>query len=295
MVNIGLVAPDTSHSIAWTELLQGSDPQFGHLSGARVTAFWSADASGEERENATLLRDRYGVGLRVDAPEDLIGQVDGIFVLARDGDQHLPLARPFLERNVPTFIDKPLANNLADAKRIVALAETNGTPLASASALRYIPEVAAFHAHAEEIGRVRSGMVTGPGELFYYGIHAAELLQAVFGSGVAWASNAGDDEKDLATVAYADGRTIILQIIRFGGHAWEFSYYGEHRWDRVQVTVPGWDFYRGVVEQAVALVTTGTGGPSHEEMIEVAAVLEAMRRSAATGERVDLRRLVEEA
>jgi predicted dehydrogenase len=195
---------------------------------------------------------------------------------------------------VPTYIDKPLANNLAEAKEIVALAEANGTPLTCASGLRYVPEVANFHARAAEIGRIRSGMVTGPGELFYYGIHAAELLHALFGAGIAWVSNAGDDEKDLGTVGYADGRTIILQIVRFGGHGWEFCYYSDRVWDRVPVIISGWSFYRGVVEQAVQLVATGRGGPSHDEMIEVIAILEAMRRSAATGERIDLPRLIAE-
>ena len=295
MVKIGIVGPDTQHAVAWTELLQGDDPQHTHLSGARVTALWSADASDEERGNVAQLRERYGIDVQVDAPEDLIGQVDGVFVLARAGDQHLALARPFLERKVPTYIDKPLANCLAEAKEIVALAEANGTPLTCASGLRYVPEVTNFHTRAEEIGRVRSGTVTGPGELFYYGIHAAELLQAVFGSGIAWVSNAGDEEKDVATIGYADGRTVVLQIIRFGGHGWEFCYYSDRRWDRVPILIPGWSFYRGVLEQAVAVVATGKGGPSHDEMIEVIAVLEAMRRSAATGERIELPPLIEQA
>ncbi|MGD9497633.1 MAG: Gfo/Idh/MocA family protein, partial [Armatimonadota bacterium] len=84
--------------------------------------------------------------------EDCSEDVDLVFIpdCNGDGSGHLELATPGLERGVPTFVDKPLANNLAEASAIVDLAQTTGTPVMSLSMLRTVPHGAYFRARLQE-------------------------------------------------------------------------------------------------------------------------------------------------
>ena len=56
--------------------------------------------------------------------EQVSGEVDLVFIADCNGDgsDHLQLARPGLEKGVATFVDKPMARTLADARELVELA-----------------------------------------------------------------------------------------------------------------------------------------------------------------------------
>ena len=58
-----------------------------------------------------------------------IGDCDG------GGGDHLKLATPFIKRGIPTYVDKPFALTLKDAKAIVRLARKHRTPIYNASIL----------------------------------------------------------------------------------------------------------------------------------------------------------------
>jgi len=77
------------------------------------------------------------------------------------GQDHLQLARPFLQKGIPTFVDKPFASTLADAKAMVALARKHKTPLMNASILSYVPEADQFKRRFPEVGKVGLGIIKG--------------------------------------------------------------------------------------------------------------------------------------
>ena len=74
-----------------------------------------------------------------------IGDCDG------GGGDHLELATPFLKRGIPTFVDKPFASNLKDAKAIVRLAQKHNAPLFNSSILSQVPAADAFRNRLAEI------------------------------------------------------------------------------------------------------------------------------------------------
>ena len=78
--------------------------------------------SPERIEGFTEQMKKFGVPL-VDKPADMIGKVDGMLIESVDGTVHLERATPFLEAGIPCFIDKPFTCSVADAKKIIELAE----------------------------------------------------------------------------------------------------------------------------------------------------------------------------
>ena len=110
-------------------------------------------------------------------PEEVVAMSDGIIVLAPDHcDKHEPLAQAALRSGKPVFIDKTFAPDLAAAMRIFELAEANGTPLCSYSALRYAEEYDTIH---------RAGLsavsLWGGGAVDTYSIHQLEPLVMLMG------------------------------------------------------------------------------------------------------------------
>ena len=86
--------------------------------------------------------------------EAMTDGIDAAFVADCDGGggDHLKLATPFLEKGIPTFVDKPFASTLKDAKAILALAERHRAPLYNSSILSEVVAADTFKARFAEIG-----------------------------------------------------------------------------------------------------------------------------------------------
>jgi hypothetical protein len=155
--------------------------------------------------------------------EDVLEHVDAFFVSDCDGsgDDHLELARPFLENSVPTFVDKPFAFTLEDAIELVRLAEKHNTLMFNASILSYVPAAVNFKNRFAEFGdefypmptdydrNVKLGLIKGVGGAFSqalagkgieggledrmaYIIHGVSLALHLFGTGVDWVEAMGE-------------------------------------------------------------------------------------------------------
>jgi hypothetical protein len=86
--------------------------------------------------------------------EELAEGVDAVFIANCDGSgsDHLKLAAPFLRKGMPTFVDKPFASTLKDAKAIVSLARKHKAPLYNSSILSEVIAAENFKRRFAEIG-----------------------------------------------------------------------------------------------------------------------------------------------
>ncbi len=76
----------------------------------------------------------------------LFGQVDAV-TIAVPTVSHLTAAAPFLERGVPVLVEKPLAQSLAEADAMIALAASRGATLAVGHTERFNPAIEVARAH----------------------------------------------------------------------------------------------------------------------------------------------------
>ncbi|MGW5103624.1 Gfo/Idh/MocA family protein [Streptomyces sp. NPDC004100] len=77
---------------------------------------------------------------------------------------HPEIVTRLLEAGVPTYVDKPLAYELADAERLVALAEERGIPLSVGFNRRYAPAYAQCLEHPRELIILQKNRVGLPEE-----------------------------------------------------------------------------------------------------------------------------------
>ena len=132
-MRIGAIGIDSSHLPEFTRRIkalhdEGQTP-------CQVTHVF--DPGGHDLPNAPKWLEtvrQLGVA-QVGSMEELLSSVEGVMVLAVNGNRHLALASPSLSEGLPTYIDKPLACSLADAKQLLALATKTGAHCYSASSL----------------------------------------------------------------------------------------------------------------------------------------------------------------
>jgi len=83
----------------------------------------------------------------VDEVVEAVELVDAA-VIAVPTVAHLDTARPFLAAGKPVLIEKPIANNVAAAEQLVALAQKHGTSIQVGHTERFNPVVLAMREHA---------------------------------------------------------------------------------------------------------------------------------------------------
>ncbi len=280
MINLGICGTNNSHSVVFSRLANSEElPPEERVEGARCIAFFAYD-----EENVEDLKK---LGLKqVERKEDLIHLVDGVLCVTRDGTKHLEEAIPFLEVGIPTFVDKPLAVSTDDAKSIVDKARETGTPLMSCSALRFAPEITNSQEKLEEISPLHVGTVTGMGKTIFYGVHAAEMMSTVFGSGVEYVFNSQTKGHDMALVHYRDGKTISLQILRDSEVGFRVIAHGEG--GRLDMPVESRLYYPETLKQIIRFMETGKTPIPLDHTLEIISCLNALGESADSGSKVYL-------
>lgn len=94
------------------------------------------------KDRADALAEQYGCQ-SFDSPEKLIGKVDAVTISAPTV-AHLELAKLFIENNIAVLIEKPLAANAKQGKKIVSLAEKYNVVVAVGHSERCNPVVQAM-------------------------------------------------------------------------------------------------------------------------------------------------------
>lgn len=284
MIRLGMVGVNTSHADAFAKLFNGDETQESQIPSARVTALW-----GNDLKKNDLLMKRHRIETLITDPTEMIGQIDGVLILddTGGGATHLDLARPFIEAGVPTFIDKPMTVEYADAVTLFELAEKHGTSLTSSSALRFPVELEAAKPRLAKIGTISSVISVSPGEWFYYGVHAVELLGTVIGTGAISVQRHAFEQKDVAVIEYETGAIAVVETLRDAVYTFHITAFGDKGWCTIEAKdMPG--FYRKQMESVVTMIETKEVPVTPEQTLEVHAILHAGMKSADTGAKVML-------
>lgn len=293
-VRIGLIWPDSSHGDRFPELCNLPAEKFPglHVDGARVVAVWGKDAG----RNLTLAA-TYGIDLIAAKPEDMLGKIDLAIVMSRNGALHLELARPFLQAGVPTFVDKPLANSLADCRAISNLARKHATPMTSFSTLRIARATQTMKAQQlNALERFTFGQFTGPGQLeneygglIFYGVHAAELALEFMGPGAEEVICAAHGGNVAALVHWGDERSATVNVLGNAKYVFHVSLFGPG--GNFAAVPDSTNLYHDGLEMVVEMARTRKEPLPHEVFMESTALVEAMNASLKSGRPAKVERI----
>lgn len=284
---VGVIGLDTSHSPAFVNAFNAERPDPA-LRGYRVVAAypWGSRTIESSRSRIPAYTEEVraaGVEI-VDTVEELLARVDVVLLNTNDGRLHLEQARQVIAAGKPLFIDKPLAASLADAVAIVDAAERARVPLFSSSTLRYTPDVDSVRAGV--IGAVVGADTYSPAiiepthpDLFWYGIHAAEMLFAVMGTGCETVTRVHQPGTDVVTCVWEDGRIGTMRGLRDGRTGYGGTAFGAEAIRTLEYR----GGYDGLTRRVAEFFDSGVAPVPPEETIEIFAFLAAAEESKARG------------
>ena len=304
-VKVGIIGLDTSHSLAFTEMMNVK--RTADVAGFRVTAAYqwgSRDIVSSTNRYPKYLPKMREMGVEiVPSIRELLEKVDVVCLETNDGREHLKQAEEVFASGKRVFIDKPLAHNLADALKIYDAGKKYNARYFSSSALRFTP--VAMACRAGEHGPIAGAALMAPSppekqgtHNFYtwYGIHGFEMLVAVMGAGVEKVSCFRNDKGDVVNAVWKDGR---MGELRLSQNRWHYAGYilpAKPKNSRQPLVMfDGYSGYGALMREIVRFFETGKAPVSPEETLEIMAFMEAAEMSAKRGgEPVTIAEAIEE-
>jgi hypothetical protein len=281
---VGIIGLDTSHSIAFTRVLDAHKGDQVYLGYHVVAAypFGSKDikSSMDRIPGYTEEIQKMGVEI-VGSIADLLQKIDVVLLETNDGKLHLEQAMEVFKAGKRMFIDKPMTASLKDAKEIFQASKKYKIPVFSASSLRYITGI-------KEIDKstVIGASTFSPAELepshpdlFWYGIHGVETLFTVMGTGCESVVRVSTKDTDVVTGIWKDGRVGTFRGTRTGKH----DYGGTVFTQNGNVVLGPYAGYEPLLLDIVKFFETGIVPVEPEETIEILAFMEAADISKKLG------------
>jgi hypothetical protein len=284
-LKLGIIGLDTSHSTAFTEILNNPKAK-DHVSGARVVAAFKGGSLDipssitNVEAYATTLREKYGVKI-YDTIEEVCAASDAILIESVDGRPHLQQARQVFAAKKPVYIDKPVGGTLRDALEIFRLAEEAGVPIFTSSSLRFAKNTLAVRGGS--IGRVMHAETTSPAhleehhpDLYWYGVHGCESLFTVMGVGCETVERRKTTDGKIEVIGKWKGNR--TGIFREGN-----GYSGVARGEKGEAAIGSFDGYAPLVAEIVKFFETRKSPVPAIETIELFAFMEAADESKRQG------------
>ena len=284
---VGIIGLDTSHVVAFTQVLNDKAAQ-PDVAGCRVVAAFPKGSPDIESSTSrvpeyTQKLQEMGVEI-VDSLDALLPKVDVVLLETNDGRPHREQVLPVLKAGKPVFVDKPLAGSLADAIAIFDLAREYRVPLFSSSSLRYSPGAQALR--QGKIGEIIGCDAYSPcslekthPDLFWYGIHGVESLFTVMGAGCEQVTRISTPGCDVAAGVWQGGRIGTFRGVRAGQSGYGGTAFGTKGIE----PIGPYGGYRPLLVEIVKFFRTGIAPVSPEETLEIYAFMEAADESQRQG------------
>jgi len=284
-IKIGIIGLDTSHAIAFTDLLNGVN-SIKEYQDFRIVAAYpygsqtiksSYDRIPQYIENVK----KQGVEI-VPSISELLKKVDCVLLETNDGNLHLEQALEVFKSGKTTFIDKPLGASLAQSIAIFELAKKYNISIFSTSSLRYMSQ--AQKIRNKEFGKILGADCFSPHkaepshpDFGWYGIHGVEILYTVMGTGCVAVNRMSTDSSDVVVGKWKDGRIGTFRANQLG----KFVYGGTAFTVKGPISVGTYEGYEGLLKEILKFFKTNIVPVSEKETLEIFTFMEASNVSKA--------------
>jgi predicted dehydrogenase len=288
-LRLGMIGLDTSHVTAFTALLNETNNK-NYIPGAKVVAAFKGGSADIESSRSRVdgytktLAEKYKVEI-VPTIEELCTKVDAVLLESVDGRPHLAQARPVIAAHKPLFIDKPIAGSLRDAIEIFRLAKAANVPVFSSSSYRFYESFVALK--KVDVGQLKGAISYGPchleathPDLFWYGVHPAEALYAVMGTGCQTVTRVTTADTDVVDGVWSDGRVGSFRGIHSGATPHKVIVFGTKT---VAEQQQGADDYAPLLREIIKFFQSGVAPVKPEETLELFTFMEAADESKREG------------
>ncbi len=287
VIKVGIIGLDTSHSTAFTELLNGDsdDPYVRKFEIVAAYPYGSRTIESSYKRIPGYIEEvkKYGVEITSSISE-LLDKVDCVMLETNDGRLHIEQAVEVFRSGKICYVDKPAGATLGQTMALYRLADAYGVQIFSSSALRFSPENVKLHDGV--YGKVLGADCWSPHktepthpDFGFYGIHGVETLYTLMGTGCESVSRVSSADGDIVSGVWKDGRlgtfrAIVSGPAIYGGTA--FTADGA-------VPAGGYAGYKVLLNQILDFFISGKSPISDDETIEIFAFMKASNMSKERG------------
>lgn len=242
----------------------------GHL--AQVTHVWTQKkAVSEHIARASKIENV------VDRLEDMATEVDAVLLARDDAEKHYEMARPFIEKGLPIYIDKPLALSVEEVKQFLEI-EQYENQIFSCSPLRFATELSLTSEEKERIGEVVHIEASTPKAWDTYAIHLIDpVLKELSHRGrLKKVTGAGNSEIRSSLVEWEE----VTGFFKTTGKIatpFKIQYFGENG-DVEKRSVDAFHCFKRTLEKFIRIIRKEEDNISRKETLEAIRIIEETRK-----------------
>ena len=243
------MSPGNGHPYSWSAIINGdyNEPVMADcgyagipvylaanrdtlgIEGVRVTHVWAQEKSIAEYIAAASRIDNV-----VARPEDMIGQIDALLLARDDPENHVAMAKPFIDAGVPVFVDKPLAITRPDLDYFTEQ-QAAGKFIMSCSSMRYATESRTVKTEMAALGTLELATAVGKKDWIKYGVHMLEALFALLDDPAAVAvKHISTPKKDIVFVEFDTGLVATVHLFYDIVPTFQISVFGQNGWRLIE-------------------------------------------------------------
>lgn len=289
-VKIGIIGLDTSHSIAFTKILNGDNKkeEFKDFTIVAAYPYGSRTIKSSYERIPGYIKQVEALGVEiVPSIAELLKKVDCVMLETNDGNPHLEQANEVFKSGKIMFIDKPVGATLAQTMAIFELSKKYNVPIFSSSALRFVEQNQQLR--SGRLGSVLGADCYSPAssepshpDFGWYGIHGVETLFTIMGTGCVSVNRMSADSVDVVVGKWADGRVGSFRGIK---HV-KAGYGGTAYTSNGIVPVGSYSGYENLLSEILKFFKTRVTPVPEKETIEIFTFMEASNESKRNGGKI---------
>jgi len=299
MIKIGIIgmSPGNAHPYSWSSIINGAFDaeeitKVGYpavanyleankdtlgISGTKVTCVWTQD-----REMSESIAKSSKIPQLVNNLEDMVPLVDAILLSRDDPENHVAMAKPFLEAGIPVFIDKPLAITREDLQYF-ADENAKGKLIMSCSSMRYANEARIVKQEIDSLGKLELATAVGKKDWIKYGVHIVEGLFSVLNDPKPIAVRSiGKTNKEIVYIEFADGFQATIHLFMDITGTFQISLFGQLGWRLIDIK-NSYSMFRDNIIEFVRSVEQGTSRLSFDKTENILRTIIAAIESSKQG------------
>ena len=287
MFKIAILGCENSHADTFLKTIKNEN-----ITDVEVVGVYSYDTEAAEK-----LSRAFGVRVAKNYDE-FVGEIDGLVITARHGDNHYKYAKPYLDSKIPIFIDKPITISEKEAVEFMNILKENKIPACGGSMCIYsdlVLELKEAIANGE-LGAVIGGHIRTPlvtesehGGFYFYSEHLVDVMLKIFGLGVK-AVSAEKLKSSITLSAKYDNFNVLGTYVEHTGY-YSASVYGSKS-AKASIINFTTDSFSHEMNDMLALLKGEAMQKSYEEFILPVFIMNATLRALESGKTEKLNEII---
>lgn len=286
-MKIGIIGAESGHSLSYCKTIN-IDKTFP---GFQISHIW-----GETKELAEKCSEKFNIPTIVDNQEDMIGEIEALIVIHKNGKFNLKAATKFADANIPIYVDKPFSTDFTEAKKFIQLCESKNTVFTSFGVQALQKDYLEIKKRFDSSDKIYELTTYGyanfqepHGGIFFYGFHQLSLILDLINTTVTAVETMQEDENIRITL---HNNSSIITTINIMPKPWKsvgfyINYANENGFHSNLIKYDDHIYLSGI-KKFLKMFETRQKPDTNQEILAPIAILEAIEKSYQSKENVSV-------